>query len=368
MVQKEFVNGIEKDKFFELVQISIGNLSQFVHPPNNKEWRDIFQLSCKQSLSGILFEGFKKTKTIVDDELQTLFYEWLSLQVQSESGNTLQCKKAKELSRKLRQDGFKNCILKGQGTARYYANPEYRECGDIDVWIDGKRDAFLSYVRKQGHKIHHIDIKHTEIEFFEDMPVEIHFLPSYMYNPITNKRLQSFFRDKKKDQFANYDTEVGFTHTTLDFDLVYSLVHIYRHIFSEGIGLRQLMDYFYILIHSNSDQRVEAIAFLKTLKMVKFAGGIMWILQKYFGMKEKYLLCPVNERHGEYLLSEILVAGNFGKYDDRIKKIDYNKRFVRGVMQLTRNIRFVNYYPSEVLWSPIWKLWHWYWRKRKGYL
>ena len=85
-------------------------------------------------------------------------------------------------------------------------------------------------------------------------------------------------------------------------------------------------------------------------------------------MKEDYLLCVANKRHGEYLLSEIMTAGNFGQYDDRMLRIDKNKKFRRGFVQLKRNLRFVSYYPSEVLWSPFWKLWHWGWRKQKGYL
>lgn len=56
-------------------------------------------------------------------------------------------------------------------------------------------------------------------------------------------------------------------------------------------------------------------------------------------------------------LSEILTAGNFGQYDDRMLRIDKSKRFERGFVQLKRNLRFVGYYPSEVLWSPFWKLW-----------
>jgi len=129
-----------------------------------------------------------------------------------------------------------------------------------------------------------------------------------------------------------------------------------------------LMDYYYILIHSAMEQRAHAFDVLVKLKMGAFVGGIMWILKECFGMKEEYLLCPVNIRHGGFLRSEILTAGNFGQFDPRTKRIAVQKRFERGFVQLNKNLRFVTYYPSEVLWSPFWKLWHWGWRKRKGYL
>lgn len=122
------------------------------------------------------------------------------------------------------------------------------------------------------------------MEFFEDVPVEVHFLPSWMFCPLMNKKLQDFFKRKAECQFANYDAEAGFTHSTIDFDLVFSLVHIYRHVFFEGIGLRQLVDYYYILKNSTKEQRDEAFRELKNLRMAKFAAGVMWVLKACFAM------------------------------------------------------------------------------------
>ena len=297
-----------------------------------------------------------------------VLYEWIGLQQHTVAHNKLQNQRTKELCEFFKEHGYRSCVLKGQGTALYYDHPEYRQCGDIDIWVDGDRDEILRFAKSKNYHVGHIDIKHSDIDFFKDVPVEVHFMPSWMYNPSTNKKLQKFFEEQSEKQFGNIDAKVGFTHTTIEFDLVFSIVHIYRHIFSEDIGLRQLMDYYYILTHSAIEQRTQAFDVLVSLKMGAFVGGIMWILKECFGMKEDYLLCVANKRHGEYLLSEIMTAGNFGQYDDRMLRIDKNKKFRRGFVQLKRNLRFVSYYPSEVLWSPFWKLWHWGWRKQKGYL
>ncbi len=357
-------------KFFELIQIAIGNKAGFDKAPTDKEWAQLFDLACMQSLVSMALEGVSKLKT-ANPDLNidiNLLLEWIGFQQQTIAENKNQNQRTKELCEIFENAGFQSCVLKGQGTALYYEYPEYRQCGDIDIWVKGDRDDILNFARKNGYHIGHIDIKHSDIYFFEDVPVEVHFLPSWMYNPSTNKKLQWFFEEQSERQFGNFDANTGFTHTIIEFDLVFSIVHIYRHIFSEGIGLRQLMDYYYILMHSTFEQRKEAFVMLKSLKMTKFVGGIMWILRECFGLKEGFLLCPVNERHGKYLLSEILTAGNFGLYDDRMLRIDKEKRFERGFVQLKRNLRFVGYYPSEVLWSPFWKLWHWCWRKKKGYL
>lgn len=357
-------------KFFELIQIAIGNKSGFDKAPTDVEWAKLFELACKQSLASVALEGVNRiteTDSTQKPPMRVL-YEWIAIQQQTIAENKLQNQRTKELCELFKKAGFLSCVLKGQGTALYYEHPEYRQCGDIDIWVKGDRDEILNFARKNGYRVGHVDIKHSDIDFFQDVPVEVHFLPSWMYNPAANKKLQKFFAEQSERQFANYDADEGFTHTTIDFDLVSSIVHIYRHIFSEGIGLRQLMDYYYILMHSSNEQRKNTFEVLKSLEMANFVGGIMWILRECFGMKEEYLLCDVNERHGRYLLSEILTAGNFGQYDDRMLRIDKEKRFERGFVQLKRNLRFVGYYPSEVLWSPFWKLWHWCWRKQKGYL
>ncbi len=354
--------------FFELIKVALGNKESLDYILSADECQILFEFANKQSLSSFLFQGLEKVYKNAEGKMPNVLIQWFAIQQKTKVKNLLQNTRTRQLTEILKINGFRSCVLKGQGTALYYYHPEYRQCGDIDIWVEGGRNDILDFARKQMLQIGHIDIKHSDISFFSDVPVEVHFIPSWMYSPFTNKKLRHFFQEKAEKQFANVDDQLGFAHTTIEFDLVYSIVHIYRHIFSEGIGLRQLVDYYYILIHSSKEQRNDAFNTLQSLKMKSFVGGIMWILKDCFGMEELYLLCPTNEKHGKFLLSEILTAGNFGHYDNRMRCVDRNRRFQRGLVQFKKNLRFVSYYPSEVLWSPFWKVWHWCWRKHKGYL
>lgn len=354
--------------FFELIQIALGNHKTLSRTPTEVEWKAIFANAQKQAIVGLAFDALEG---LVNNGMQiskALLLEWIGINERIKQRNILVNQRCKELEKLFVDGGYKSCILKGQGSALYYQNPLCRQSGDIDVWIEGARHDILDYVKKKDYHIGHVDIKHSDIGFFEDVHVEVHFIPSWMYNPIKNRKLQNFFSMQKMAQFGNYDESVGFTHTTVQFDLVFSLVHIYRHLFDEGIGLRQLLDYYHILLHSEKQQRVEAIMVLKGLGMKSFTEGLMWVLKECFALKERFYLCDINEHHGSFLLSEILIAGNFGHYDSRIKHQESCNRFAKGLVRLKRNIRFLRYYPSEVLWSPIWKLWHWCWRKKMGFL
>ncbi len=354
--------------FFELIQVAIGRCNNLSKKPSEKEWKAIFDLADKHAAAGVAFAALEELVKQDQKPPTEILLEWIGLSEQIKNRNLIVNKRCKDLKKLFIDNGFMCCVLKGQGVALYYNNPGLRQSGDIDVWVKGDREKILNFARKNGYHIGHIDIKHSDIDFFEDVPVEVHFIPSWMFSPFKNKRLQRFFAEQVDNQFRNKDVEAGFTHTTIEFDLVYSLVHIYRHVFEEGIGLRQLLDYYHILIHSDKPQREDALRVLKSLGMSSFVGGVMYVLQKCFLLDTDLMLCEVNERHGEFLLSEILIAGNFGHYDTRYGFHGKEERFRNGIVTLKRNFRYLFYYPSEVCWSPIWKIWHWCWRKRKGYL
>ena len=325
-------------------------------------------MATKQSLAGVLFGGFEQVVGCMANEKPTVLYEWIGLQQSIISQNELLNKRTSRLSDFFNKHGYKCCVLKGQGTATYYDKPELRQCGDIDLWVKGERDKIVAFVKSKEVNVVSVDIKDSTMNFFDDVVVEVHFQPNCMFNPWKDHVLQTFFREKAERQFNAWDESKGFAHTTIDFDLVYSLVHIYRHIFSEGIGLRQLVDYYYILMHSDKQGREQAYLTVCRFGMKSFAGGIMYILKEKFGMNREFALCETNVRHGEFLLKEIMTGGNFGQYDTRYSFASKDKKFKRGLIMLMRNMHFIMLYPSEVLWSPVWKMWHWCWRKQKGYL
>ena len=354
--------------FFELIQVSLGKRQSLSRIPSGEEWQLMFAMADIQAVAGIAFLALERLASQGQKPPTDILLEWIGISEQIKHENQLVNKRCKDIEGILSSNGFKCCVLKGQGTALYYQNSQYRQSGDIDVWVKGDREEILNFARKNGYHIGHIDIKHSDIDFFEDVPVEVHFIPSWMFSPFKNKRLQKFFTEQADNQFRNKDVEAGFTHTTIEFDLVYSLVHIYRHVFEEGVGLRQLLDYYHILIHSDLQQREDALIVLKSLGMSSFVGGVMYVLQKCFMLDTDLVLCEVNEQHGEFLLSEILISGNFGHYDTRYGFHGKEERFRNGLIAMKRDMRYLCYYPSEVMWMPFWKLWHWCWRKKKGYL
>lgn len=78
--------------------------------------------------------------------------------------------------------------------------------------------------------------------------MEAHFRPLFLDSPLRNHRLQGWFQ--LNEQFGVHDAKIGdcvIPTPIVSFNAVYQLCHIYRHLFDEGIGLRQLLDYYFVL-------------------------------------------------------------------------------------------------------------------------
>lgn len=164
------------------------------------------------------------------------------------------------------------------------------------------------------------------------------------------------FANLEKDDKSGENVE--FYYPSIRFNLVFSLIHIYRHVFEEGIGLRQLTDYYYILNYSTEQERSEAYMTLKSFGLKSFSEALMYVMNQVYGIAEEHLPSKLDEKEGMYLLEEIMRGGNFGKYDDRNKFLPNERRIARGMLNAKRNLRFLKRYPNEVIWMPVWKIWH----------
>ena len=353
------------EKLFEILRFALLNQS-FAGSLSASQFHDVLKQAEEQAVFGIVFDAIKAIR--VDGVDRVSICEAIGVLEQIKQQNSLVNHRAEKLTGILSSWKCTTCILKGQGVAQLYPEPLLRQSGDIDIWVDATQDKTVSILKNNYIGIQNIDYVHSGCAFFDDVEVEVHFRPSWMYNPFKNKKLQKFFRDNSKEQFENVDAKVGFAYPTIQFNLVYSLIHINRHIFEEGIGLRQLLDYSFILKHSTKEERDKALAVLCDLGLRKFVGAIMYIEDVVFGIDKEMLLCQPNENEGRFLLEEIMRGGNFGHYDERNRFYSKNDRIQRGLFTLKRNMRYLRHYPNEVLWKPIWQLWHWCWRKKKGYL
>lgn len=236
----------------------------------------------------------------------------------------------------------------------------------------------LKYVNDKYGKCEY-DYINAHAPFYQDTEVELHWRAQAMTNLFANRRLQKWLeREDVKEMMLGSRAVLGTSGTsetletslvvpTAEFNAFYILLHCYHHMFESGLGLRQLMDYYFVLrtSYDNDTLRYDndnILLLYKQFGMKRFATGIMWIMQHVFGIEDEYLLCEADEKEGRFLLNEVMQNGNFGHHDERVKKVGSGK-----MSELWRNVQhnwhLASHYPSEFLWQPVWLAYHYFWKR-----
>ena len=354
------------DIFFCLIRCGIGKGSSLPQNPTPQQWQELFEMAKRQTLAGIAFAGVEALPAEQRPPKEIILH-WYTLCENIKRKNAELDRKCAIVSQKFKSEGFDNCILKGQGIAQLYPNPALRTPGDIDIWLGGGERKAIEYVRKHipdSHPTYH----HVDFPIAPGLDIEVHYRPSWMCNPFTNKKIQQFYAGCADKQFANVVKTAGgnFAAPTPLFNRIYILHHIFRHLFFEGIGMRQILDYYFVMQQPMSDEeKREYKALLKRLGLYKFATAVCYVMQRTFAIDNGQCVVEPNAKEGEFLLNEILEAGNFGKYDTRYNATSRGMNVAHISNLVKRTLTILAHYPGEMLWDPLFRVWHFVWRKSK---
>ena len=372
--------------FFDFLRLCIGSAKEIPGSLKEVDWKELYAIAQKQALLGVLFYGIQRLPKELAPE-QKLLMQWMVMSEQIRKQNIRLFQDSVKVCQNFENKGFANCILKGQGNALLYPDPYMRTPGDIDIYLSGGRRKIMKYVDQvcpnQVMRYHHVDFPVMKTT------IEVHFTPSYMFFPIHNSRMQKWFKEVMGEQ-CNHRVSLpdgyGEIHVPhVSFNVIYILSHLYRHIFTEGIGLRQLLDYYFVLVKWHTDLTnltdsnkslpqmtqintdLDALRHkLKYLGLWKFAQAVMYVLHEVFGLSEDRMIAPMNEKEGKFLLDEIMRGGNFGQYDDRMGSKAGESKIHRYFRMNLRNLRFVKHYPTEALSEPLFRTWFALWKKIHG--
>ena len=372
--------------FFDFLRFCIGSAKEIPNSLKEADWKELYAIAQKQALLGVLFHGIQRLPKELAPE-QKLLMQWMVMAEMIRKQNIKLFQDSVKVCQNFEKEGFANCILKGQGNALLYPDPYMRTPGDIDIYLAGGRKRVMKYVNKvcpnQVMRYHHVDFPVMKTA------IEVHFTPSYMFFPIHNSRMQKWFKEVMGEQ-CNHRVSLpdgyGEIHVPqVSFNVIYILSHLHRHIFTEGIGLRQLLDYYFVLLKWHTDLTnltdsnkslpqmtlintdLDALRHkLKYLGLWKFAQAVMFVMKEVFGLSEDWMIAPMDEREGRFLLDEIMRGGNFGQYDDRMGSKVGESKIHRYFRMNLRNLRFVKHYPAEALSEPLFRTWFALWKKIHG--
>lgn len=325
--------------FFEFLQVTIGQRSCLLRALTMGEWRGLYGLLKKHALLGV---GYVAIQKLPKEQWppNAMIMQWVGVAQKIRLLNLELNEECRKVVTQLEHDGIGVVVIKGQSNLENYPEElrEYRNPGDIDVWTKQTNDCGIPIAVQQGDSVEYEYYKgvrgiieyarlqrrtredkspfkplyyHVEYHTDKGTGVEMHYRPSFLCSPIRNMRMQRWFKEQF-DVCLQNKCRLGFPVLTSSVNVVYQLVHLHRHVFEGGVGLRQLMDYYFALRVWHNDvmeckdlqtqgmwseglgtavmSAQEVMAVIRSFGMAKFAGAVMWVLNEVFAMPTRQLI------------------------------------------------------------------------------
>lgn len=340
-------------QLFEFLRLAAGAEVNADRSPVNlsaEEWQNIYEEAKRQSVLDVVFTVVSK---LPKEELppRPLLMCWAVHAEATKDMNKRINQEAARLTELFNKVGRRTAVLKGAANARLYPDPFSRQCGDIDLWIEGGRKSVEKCLLEmnlhpevEGNVVaHHVHLP----ENADGIIVEAHFKPASGI-PFKDGAFQKYLN--KEILNAELVPE-GFYSPSIKFALVMQLAHLQQHFFSTGIGLRQYMDYFILLQHSTEQDRQQAFDVMDLLYMNKACGAVMWLLGEVFGLKRERMLCAPNQWRGKKLLKLAMDGGNFGQY--ALTKKKRRNVFVRWLLDRWHRLQWLPFDPINVIFKEL---------------
>lgn len=298
--------------FCRLLQVALGIIHDFPYNPSEGDWQSLFQMAKQQCVLGVAYnaipllpQGSRPPRRIT--------LNWSGAAETMRGANRLINQEAAHYTSLFAEHGLRSAILKGAANARLYPDPLSRQAGDIDIWVPGGYDTVEKLLLDMGaisegkilDKVKH----HIAFTSENNIRIEVHHRP--VKRLYSNKKAQNVLITELENLTL---TPEGFYSPSIRFALIMQLEHLYSHCV-DGVGLKQYMDYFVLLMHSTGDDRTFAWQLVQKFRLVHACAAIMWVLEKVFALPRGLMLCAPDEKRGMRLYNLAFTGGNFGKYD-----------------------------------------------------
>ena len=324
-------------RLLRLAATESGALAFAAAPPSAEEWRATYRLALRHAVPGVAWDGVERLQAEAPEALRDmpadLMGKWFADVQTIEAANSRMAKQAEQVQALLKTGGFDAQILKGASLAAYYQQPAHRQAADIDLWVSPTqanhgslktcRERLLAYLKSRDIAVTAVVYHHIET-MIDGADVELHVTPTWLCNPVHNRRLQRLFAQADE--------------LTPELQEVYALLHAFRHIYHDGLALRHVLDYYLVCRHNRKMSITSPLALYGQLGLTRFALTMDELSAYLFdNPATESLSAPV-----QHLLAALPQR------------------------RASRRVQWD--YPSETLFNLPWRIVHHVWRKAHHYL
>ena len=281
--------------FFELMQVSVGQLDCVSRFPEPDEWRKFYELAKRHAVLGVCYYGVTKLFDYGLVAPQELSLDWMAEAEHIKESNRGETQRLITLQAELQKHHLRSSIMTGPGLKRFY-NRELqplRYTKGIDLYVFGYKNQ--------------IDLKQ-----WADMHVRIFPELRAGKSMKRNHKFEKWILQNNDLMFRQAGELVVPSHSMT---IVIEIVHIYNLFLEKQLTMRNLMDLFFLLRYSQGSEKIFKFAQtsvdgeIKELGLTRFTRGLMWLLKEILNLDTKCMPVEPLEEEGQYLLSKIIGEG-----------------------------------------------------------
>lgn len=331
------------------------------------DWKKVLERAKVQAVVGVAFCGVKKLNPASDfgatfGRNEMLYLKWLGLAAKIAQKYLLHVKVRENVHELLLSEGIDHVWMKGLVCGERYAEPSARTCGDIDFLV--KKADFgrtLEALEKIGEVDRTLIHEHHGMAFVDGVQLEPHYKLHNFQNAKNDRTMV-----KLTDQWLFKDIRMP-----LEFEGMFLISHMVNHIYEEGLGLRQVVDFAAFMRKAGETKGFDWEHMHRLLREMSMWGAyrrFALVCLRYLGVtldaNVTGTFTKKECRDADRLMEDVMEMGNFGR---GVYVFDHSSRWgeLQNYLWVTRRawkMRFVC--PSEAWQWPISKLMRW--AKKQG--
>lgn len=325
------------------------------------DWEALYGQARRQTVAAVVFDGMLQLPKPMRPP-KALLYRWMGDVLQTERVNRQLNEVLVDVVQRYRQGGLEPVLLKGQGLAQYYPNPQHRQPGDIDLYFGPDNARADALARQWGERFKTDPMHHTSYHY-RGIEIENHWQHAFFYARRNHRAWHDWLSTRPLTAEADLSGMGAAQVKVLDptVNAVYVMLHLVHHLLYAGVGLRQLTDWVRLIDACAADIDMKAIRLLLCrLPVARIATALFYVAVHYLGLSADQVWMRVDTPRarcdGERVLCDILATGNFGR-DTALGRSMIQARGLYRVHTLSaalaRQVALYRFFPSEVRAYPV---------------
>lgn len=356
-----------KGLFLQLLQVALGTRDSLDRALTAEEWEAMYEMAKVQAVVGLMNTAFAR---LPKDQWppRMMLFKWAPQAKHVEDAHTLHVEVLCEVHQALVKNGIEHVFMKGLTCGARYPKPESRTCGDIDFLVSSADFArTLDVMDELGKVDRDLVHEHHGMAHYKNVTIEPHY-KLHNYQSLKNDEAMQLMVDEvfpadiKTINVGDSKLAVQCDNVPvlpMEFEGMFLVSHMVNHVYEEGLGLRQVIDFMqWAVVCASSDafDKNKHLAYLKRMRMERSHRIFTRICEKYLGLSAAIFGYSYSEKETAFadkMMEDIMRVGNFGRGEYVFHRDGWIGDFQNYWWVSSRAIRLAYLCPSEAYMWPV---------------